>query len=602
MRDGGYSNPRKTEHSPESGRIGPARRVWLPTFMQRLLRSPARPLASFYRLLSTGVEGSEIRSQDRSGPSKYTSEDLETFRRRRKTDWKRRQGGQSFLDNVIITVRGGKGGDGCAAFHREKFIPFGPPSGGDGGRGGDVYILPTPQLTTLSSVPKKIRGENGSHGQGTWQNGKAGAPLVIKVPVGTTARQLPWNDPRRAKDVWEAEEESLESLEPSDKRDKMREKRWVHYPRYRDDNVERDSFKEAESAYYKAERVRKFESRRKATQELISLDLDKEEVFERPLNAPLGTRHQEPLGHLIASGGLGGLGNPHFISTENRSPKFATRGLEGERITLSLELKILADVGLVGMPNAGKSTLLRALTGGRAKSEIASYAFTTLNPVVGIVRVAEDGTFEGSISGQTVHDETWREELEEAERVARGEYANARTRNQTPDETSDTSATPTRAGHDFDVFEIFRFTIADNPGLISRAAENVGLGHAFLRSIERSLALVYVVDFSAEAPWEELAVLREELENYQPGMSEKARIVVANKADLLGGDGNPTEVENAKEKLRRLEEYVRTQMVTVEGRTLDVVPTSAKFSQNLMKLVGLMQKYVEEERSRVEDN
>ncbi|EDR10369.1 uncharacterized protein LACBIDRAFT_147915, partial [Laccaria bicolor S238N-H82] len=182
---------------------------------------------------------------------------------------------------------------------------------------------------------------------------------------------------------------------------------------------------------------------------------------------------------LVAGGGLGGLGNPHFTTTDNRSPKFATRGQEGERITLSLELKLLADVGLVGMPNAGKSTLLRALTGGRAKSEIAGYAFTTLNPIVGITRI--------------------------------------------------------RHGHHFDLFESFRFTIADNPGLISRASENVGLGHAFLRSMERSLALVYVVDLSAPNPWDELRVLFEELEKYQPGMSSKARMVVANKADLLAG-------------------------------------------------------------------
>ncbi|KAF9564093.1 GTPase [Agrocybe pediades] len=530
-----------------------------------------------------------------------TSEDLETFRRRRKTDWKRRQRGQTFLDNVIVTVRAGKGGDGCAAFHREKFKPFGPPSGGDGGRGGDVYILPTSHLTTLSSVPKKIRGENGAHGQGTWQNGKAGEPLVIKVPLGTIVRQLPWDDPRRAHDPWEAEEESLEGLSPSEKRDKMRAKRWVHYPEYEDANVERDTFLEAEEAFYKAERTRRYESRKKAMNEPIYLDLDKEEVYERPVNAPLGTRRQEPLGHLVASGGMGGLGNPHFVSADNRSPKFATRGIEGERLTLSLELKLLADIGLVGMPNAGKSTLLRALTGGRAKSEVAGYAFTTLNPVVGIVRVAEDGTFEGAITGQTVHDETWKEEKEQQERLERGEYATALTRNQVPEEFPETLDAPVKAGHHFDLFEKFRFTIADNPGLISRASENVGLGHAFLRSMERSLALAYVVDLSIDSPWEELAVLKEELEKYQPGMSEKARMVIANKADLLGGDGDPVEVEKAQQKLKRLEEYVESNMVLKTGRKLDVVPTSAKFSQNMMRVVGLMQKYVEEERGLFEN-
>lgn len=495
-----------------------------------------------------------------------------------------------------MTVRAGKGGDGCAAFHREKFKPFGPPSGGDGGRGGDVYILPTSHLTTLSSVPKKIRGENGTHGQGTWQNGKAGAPLVIKVPVGTIVRQLPWDDPRRAQDAWEAEEDSLEGLEAAEKRDKMRDKRWVHYPLYQDANVERDTFKDAEDAHYKAERIRRYESRKKAMEHPIYLDLNTETTFERPDDAPLGTRHQEPLGHLIASGGLGGLGNPHFVSADNRSPKFATRGVEGERLTLSLELKLLADIGLVGMPNAGKSTLLRALTGGRAKSEVAGYAFTTLNPVVGIVRVAEDGTFEGAITGQSVHEETWKEEQAAQRREESGELATALTRNQTAEEVSELATTPVKPGHHFDLFETFRFTIADNPGLISRASENVGLGHAFLRSMERSLALVYVVDLSIDNPWEELAVLRDELEKYQPGMSEKGRIVVANKADLLAGDGDPLEVEKAKDKLRKLERYVKDVMILPDGRTMDVVPTSAMFSQNLKKLVALMQTYVEEER------
>ncbi|KAF8964797.1 GTPase [Flammula alnicola] len=563
-----------------------------PVGLSYVLRSSVRSNTIFTRVRT-------ISSQ--SDASSNISEDLETFRRRRKTDWKRRQRGQSFLDNVIVTVRAGKGGDGCAAFHREKFKPFGPPSGGDGGRGGDVYILPTSHLTTLSSVPKKIRGENGTHGQGTWQNGKAGSPLVIKVPLGTIVRQLPWDDPRRAKDTWESEEESLAELSPTDKRDKMRDKRWVHYPLYQDANVERDTFKDAEEAYYKAERIRRYESRRKAMDEPIYLDLDKEEVFERPVDAPLGIGHQEPLGHLVAAGGLGGLGNPHFVSAENRSPKFATRGIEGERLTLSLELKLLADIGLVGMPNAGKSTLLRALTGGRAKSEVAGYAFTTLNPVVGIVRVAEDGTFEGAVSGQTVHDETWKEEQVARERAERGEYATALTRNQTSGEIPETLIAPVKPGHHFDVFETFRFTIADNPGLISRASENVGLGHAFLRSMERSLALVYVVDLSMDNPWDELAVLREELEKYQPGMSEKGRIVVANKADLLAGDGDPVAVEEAKGKLRKLEEYVKNDMVLPDGRQLDVIPTSAKFSQNLKKVVALMQKYVDEERECMKD-
>ncbi|KII91768.1 hypothetical protein PLICRDRAFT_38606 [Plicaturopsis crispa FD-325 SS-3] len=520
----------------------------------------------------------------------------EAERRKRKTEWKRRQRGQSFLDHVVVNIRGGKGGDGCVAFHREKFKPFGPPSGGNGGHGGAVHILPTPHLTTLSSVPKRIRGVPGGNGQGTWQNGRAGPPTVIRVPLGTVVREIPVGDPRRAKDEWEAEEEALAELSEEDKVKKRRERRWVHYPLYEEANQERDSFKDAEKAMARQERERKWDRRQRAETPLF-LDLDKAEDTAVADDAPLGTGHREPLGHLVASGGIGGLGNPHFLSQINRSPKFATRGHEGERVTLELELKLLADVGLVGMPNAGKSTLLRALTGGRVKSEVASYAFTTLNPVVGIVRVAEDGTFEGNVHGPVVYEDTVLEQERERALMASGAYADALTRNQAP-------ADVYGAGHRFDIVEAFRFTIADNPGLISRASENVGLGHSFLRSMERSLALVYVVDLSGPAPWDELRVLREELEKYQPGMSGKARMVIANKADLLAGDNTEDEVVEARAKLARLEDFVRREMgVQSDGdegaRALAVVPTSARHSQNLTKVVGLMRTYVQEARDRI---
>ncbi|KAF8919407.1 GTPase [Mucidula mucida] len=523
-------------------------------------------------------------------------EDEETeYWRKRKTEWKRKQGGQTFLDHLIVTVRAGKGGNGCAAFHREKFKPFGPPSGGNGGRGGDIYIKPTSALTTLSSVPNRVIGHAGGHGLGTWQNGRNAEPTVIHVPLGTVVRELPREDPRAAPDEWETEEASLQDLDYHAKQDKMRENRWLHYPRFHEANTYRDSFKDAEAALYKQERERRYERRQRQILNPIDLDLDTEEDGRTvdTTNQALGQRRVDSLGHLIATGGEGGLGNPHFLTDVNRSPKFASRGHEGERITLSLELKILADIGLVGMPNAGKSTLLKAVTGGRAKTEVAGYAFTTLNPIVGVVRVSEDGTFEGSTASQSIHDETNAELVAEREKMERGEYAFALTRNQALNQSDDPY------GHRFDLFESFRFTIADNPGLISGASDNVGLGHTFLRSMERALALVYVVDLSGPTPWRELGVLRDELEQYQPGMSHKARMVIANKADLLGGDGDPQQVEEAKEKLRQLEEYVRTEMlIPPSGRQLDVVPTSAKYSQNLQKVVSLMQQYVIEQRTK----
>ncbi|KAF5369328.1 hypothetical protein D9758_002748 [Tetrapyrgos nigripes] len=560
-----------------------------------LLTSPAFKPTTFCRRVAFFSCSATLKSRAIYRDDESDWNDPEEYRRRRKTEWKRRQGGQSFLDHLIINVRGGKGGDGCAAFHREKWVPFGPPSGGNGGRGGDVYILPTSELTTLSSVAKRVRADNGGNGMGEWQNGKNGAPLIIRVPLGTIVRQLSRDDPRRAKDEWEAEKESLDGLDADERKAKMRDKRWVHYPRASESNVERDTFKEAEQVLLKQERERRIARRMKELDEPIYLDLDHEEVVEIAPDAPLGQPRKGDFGHLIASGGVGGVGNPHFLSQENRSPKFATRGHEGERVTLSLELKLLADIGLVGFPNAGKSTLLRALTGGRAKTAVAGYAFTTLNPVVGVVRVAEDGTFEGGLSRHgMIHDETIVEEQEQKERMERGELADALTRNQASQIEADQKGYS--SGHRFDLMERFRFTIADNPGLISKASENVGLGHSFLRSMERSLALVYVVDFSVPEPWEQLAVLREELEQYQPGMSRKARMVIANKADLMGADGDPESVVEAKEKLRRLEEFVKENM-SEEGR-MEVIPVSAKFSQNLQKVVGLMMSFVQEARDK----
>ncbi|KAI5117351.1 hypothetical protein M0805_002461 [Coniferiporia weirii] len=510
----------------------------------------------------------------------------EAYKRQRKTEWKRRQRGQTFLDNLIVTVRGGKGGDGCVAFHREKFVPHGPPSGGNGGKGGDVYILPTPGLTTLSSIPKRIRGIQGGNGKGTWMNGRGAVPTIIRVPVGTIVRELPIEDSRRAQDEWEAEEEGLENLSPSERIVKMRERRWVHYPGAVDDNLGREAFQEAEKILYRQERDRRILRREQQATPLF-LDLDSPVTQSSkaiPSGLEIGHQGIEDLGYQIASGGEGGLGNPSFLSTENRSPKFATRGTEGQRITLSLELKILADIGLVGYPNAGKSTLLRALTGGRAKTEIAGYAFTTLNPVVGVVRMDSEGNVLGSDENLII-DETKPETERFKEQLDRGDFADT--------QTQDKSI--------LDIDEAFRFTVADNPGLIAEASENVGLGHSFLRSIERSLALVYVIDLSGPSPEKELQILRDELEAYKPGLSAKARLVIANKADLLGVEGGQS-VEEAKEKLRRLEAFVRSDIDSAESATgqkappLDVIPVSAKFSQNMRRILALLRKYVEESR------
>jgi len=328
-------------------------------------------------------------------------------------------------------------------------------------------------------------------------------------------------------------------------------------------------------------------ARRQRDASPLFMDLDHispDVVASRAPDAPLGLPRVRQLGTLVASGGAAGYGNPHFFqSATNPSPKFATRGYEGERVTLELELKLLADVGLVGAPNAGKSTLLRALTAGRARSAVAGYAFTTLNPVVGVVRIKDDGTPVGGSDGDgSVYGETAIEKQHERELMESGAYADMPTRNQN---TQD----------DHEQVEAFRFTVADNPGLIEDASNNVGLGHSFLRSMERSHALVYVVDLSGPAPWDELRMLQQELEKYKRGFSKRARMVIANKADLLAGDGDPEGVRMAHAKLAQLEEFVRE--MAHDNQVLDVVPTSGKYNQNLRSVVRKLRTYVEEARS-----
>ncbi|CAO3600756.1 unnamed protein product [Absidia cylindrospora] len=420
---------------------------------------------------------------------------LSLARSRRSTEttihnYKLRGKGRQFVDFMRVVARGGNGGDGCVSFQREKFLAKGPPNGGNGGRGGSVIIRASSDETTLRRLGRACTGKRGENGLGGGRHGTKGDDLVIQVPIGTIVREVePATNP---------DEEEEEELDEREKRDK----RWVYYPRMDPDQHEQELastgrknyFLEAERMMDEEEKYLKWRERKERQQGAIHVDL---------------AEHDQQV--TVCYGGLGGYGNPHFLTTDNRSPKWATRGRAGEQRALTLELKTIADIGLVGLPNAGKSTLLGSISNAHPKQ--AAYAFTTLHPFVGTVDYADQ----------------------------------------------------------------YQLTVADIPGLIQGAHRNVGLGHAFLRHVERAKLLVYVVDLGGEAPWDDLKILQNELEQYRPGLTKRQSLIVANKAD---------QVAMAKGNLAILEEKVRAD-------NIPVVPVSAKYEKNILKLTAILRKNVE---------
>ncbi len=286
-----------------------------------------------------------------------------------------------FVDQAKITVAAGKGGDGVIAWRKEKYIPKGGPTGGNGGVGGSVIFLADPQLSTLLDFRynRKYEGHEGNPGEADNRTGRSADDLIIKVPVGTLIRKA-------------------------------------------------------------------------GTEEVL---------------ADLVTPYQQVI---LAKGGRGGLGNNFFKSPTNQAPRQKTDGKPGEEFELELELKLLADVALVGFPNAGKSTLISRISA--AKPKIADYPFTTLIPNLGIVQAPEEHR---------------------------------------------------------------SFVVADIPGLIEGASEGKGLGLQFLRHIERSSILLFLLDGSdtIQPPEEAYEILKKELKAFSKELMKKPRIILITKADAL---------------------------------------------------------------------
>jgi len=327
-----------------------------------------------------------------------------------------------FVDEATIDVAAGNGGAGCASFRREKFIPFGGPNGGDGGRGGSIYAVADPNLNTLIDYRYARRHEarNGEAGRGSDQFGAAGADIVLRMPVGTILTDV------------DTGQVVAELLVPGEK-------------------------------------------------------------------------------VLICKGGDGGFGNLHFKTSTNRAPRQKTPGWPGEQKKLKLELRVLADVGLLGMPNAGKSTLIAAISNARPK--IADYPFTTLHPNLGVVRVGPEQSF----------------------------------------------------------------VVADIPGLIEGAAEGAGLGHQFLRHLQRTRLLLHLVDLApfddSVDPVAQAKAIVKELKKYDPALHAKPRWLVLNKVDML----------SAEERAARVKDFTRRMRCT--GPVFEVSALTREGLESLLKAV-----------------
>ncbi|KAI5291657.1 hypothetical protein KEM54_002234 [Ascosphaera aggregata] len=345
-----------------------------------------------------------------------------------------------FTDKCSITIRAGSGGNGCVSFLREKFVYDGPANGGNGGTGGNIFIQAVEGQTSLHKLARRriLKAGNGKHGQGKSKGGTRGDDVLVTVPVGTIIREVARTDP--------VEEATLRYRFLVGRHGKLRgaqafsedRNRWVTYP-----GAQPSDFYQMDLPVLPPPR----RSAIAAMEPPAPLYLD----LSRPMEKPM----------LLLSGAVGGLGNPAFITTTNPKPMLATKGEGGTSVDLELELKMLADVGLVGLPNAGKSTLLRSLTNSRTR--IGNWAFTTLSPNI--------GTY-------VIDSHKGRPEIE------------SKLRRQ-------------------------RFTIADIPGLIQGAHLNRGLGLGFLRHVERAGVLAFVIDLSAGDAVIALKGLWNELNKYQ---------------------------------------------------------------------------------------
>jgi len=386
-----------------------------------------------------------------------------------------------FVDEIKIYARAGHGGKGCVAFQREKYRPKGGPSGGNGGRGGDVILEADHDLNNLIAqyYQPRLIAQEGQGGLGKGMDGHAGKDLVVRVPCGTM--------------VWRLEQDEPTPLNAGPE------------PITAHEGLASSS-------------ARRPLIRSAASTRALEIDLaampEQSKQGAKPQGELVTDLTQHGQRFVLCKGGRGGLGNRNFATAARQAPRFAQPGEPGEEGPFQLELRIIAEVGLVGFPNAGKSTLLTAIS--RARPKVAPYPFTTLHPQIGIV-----------------------------------EYA-----------------------------DFHRLTVCDVPGLIDGAHLNVGLGHQFLRHIERCKVLVLLLDMAGadgRAPWDDYKHLLSELELYDSNLLEKPRLVVGNKMDEPAAEAN---LKKFKTRVRKT----------------PVLPIAAAFDEGIEKFKNTIREAVLEEK------